>query len=261
MPTQTHTTAKPRILVTREDPRPVSAAVTLADGEPIELPLLITRWLDFELPGGRTLDDYDIVAFTSARAVEALAAAAARRRWSWPPRAEAACVGDRTANELCAHGWMPECISDESTARSLVTCLLARGVKGRRVLFPASELADVTLPDGLSAAGALVDVLHVYTTETPWTHDPARKQDLAPRLAAALRAGCVATCASPSAVRALVELADAAGDADRLRATPIVVLGPTTAAVARDLGLHAVEADGRTLACMARKAVEVGRNR
>jgi uroporphyrinogen-III synthase len=189
MLTQTHTTSKPRILVTREDPRPVIEAVTLADGEPIELPLLVTRWLEFELPGDRTLDDYDIVAFTSARAVEALARAAERRRWSWPPSSEAAAVGDRTANELCAHAWMPECVSSESTARSLVTCLLARGVKGRRVLFPASALADTTLPEGLHAAGAIVDVVPVYTTETPWTHDPQRKQALAPRLAAALRGG------------------------------------------------------------------------
>src|SRR5262245_27264754 len=92
----------PRVLVTRQEPGPLAEAVARAGGAPIALPLLATRWLSFELPGGRNLDDYDWVAFTSVRALEALSRAAPDRRWSWPPESRSAAVGNRTADELQA---------------------------------------------------------------------------------------------------------------------------------------------------------------
>lgn len=247
----------PVILVTREDPEPVSRAVRLAGGEPVEAPLLVTRWLDFEIPEG--LEAYDWVAFTSARALQAMALRAEAARWSWPPQVPCAAVGDRTAHELQAQGWMPDCVSDEPSAAGLVECLKARGIAGQRVLFPCSAIAEPTFPRGLRAAGALVDVVHVYTTEVPWMRDPSIKPSLAARVGEAFERGCVPTCASPSAARALVEIADAAGVSGRLQHTPVVVIGPTTGRAARDLGLQAVDADGRSLASLARKAVEVGR--
>lgn len=249
----------PRVLVTREDPEPVSRAVRLAGGEPIELPLLVTRWLPFQIPDGRGLDDYAWVAFTSARALEAIAARATEEGWTWPPRVPAAAVGDRTADELQACGWMPECVSEEASAEGLVECLSARGIAGAHVLFPCSALAEPTFPDGARAAGALVDIVHVYTTETVWTAEPQLKQLLARQLSAALAAGCVPTCASPSAARALAEIAQVAGVMSGLRQRPIVVMGETTARAVRALGLEPVEAGGKSLALMARKAVEIGR--
>ena len=247
----------PKIVVTREDPAPVSRAVRLAGGEPVELPLLATRWLPFELPAA--LEDYDWVAFTSARALAALAAKAEAERWTWPPRVPAAAVGDRTAHELQARGWMPQCVSRQANARGLVERLRARGIRGARILFPCSALAEPTFPDGAREAGARVDVVHVYTTETVWARDPAQKQALAERLARVLEGGCVATCASPSAARALAEIAVAAGATPALQRTPIVAIGETTAHAVRDLGLRAVDAGGQNLALLARKAVDVGR--
>jgi len=244
--------------VTREDPGPLAEAISRAGGTAFALPLLVTRWLPFELPAGRDLDSYDWVAFTSVRALEAIARYARERGSSWPPESRAAAVGNRTADELQAQGWMPECVAETSTARGLVHSLTQHGLLGARVLFPASALADATLPDGLRAAGASVDVVSVYTTETAWAQAPETMPVLARELEAALRGGCVVTCASPSAVRALCDLAAAGNILDRLRATPCVALGPTTAATARDLGLRCVEPDGTTLACLARKAVELG---
>jgi uroporphyrinogen-III synthase len=113
------------------------------------------------------------------------------------------------------------------------------------------------LPEGLRRAGAQVDVVPVYTTEEKWQGAPEQLPLLGRQLRDALEGWCVATCASPSAVRALVDLAFSAGILEALRGTPIVVLGPTTAAAARSRGLSATEADGRSLACLARKAVEV----
>ncbi len=249
----------PVVVVTREDPAPVCEAVRAVGGEPVELELLVTRWLRFELPKARGLDDYAWVAFTSARAVDAIARRAVHDGWNWPPQARAAAVGDRTAHELQARSWMPECVSSGTGARGLVDAMRTQVKAGARVLFPCSTLADSTLPNGLRRLGAAVDVVHVYSTETTWQRDPSRKAPLATRFARALRAGCVPTCASPSAVRALVEVALAAGVAERLHATPVVVLGPTTAATARALNLNPIEAGGKSLSDMARTAVEAAR--
>jgi uroporphyrinogen III methyltransferase/synthase len=246
------------VIVTREDPGPLAEAVSRAGGDPILLPLLSTRWLPFEIPDGKAPDDYDWVAFTSARAVEAIAAAAERLGWSWPPAARAAAVGDRTAHELQAQGWFPECVSEDTTARGLLRCLVTHGILGARLLFPCSAIADGTFPDGARAAGARVDVVPVYSTVTAWEAAPEKLHFLARDLAARLAAGCVVTVASPSAVRALVELAGAAGALEVLRRSWVAALGPTTAAAARAGGLRCEEADGRSLTCLARKAVALG---
>jgi uroporphyrinogen-III synthase len=132
---------------------------------------------------------------------------------------------------------------------------------GARVLFPCSAIAEPTLPDTLRAQGAQVEVLPVYTTVTVWADAPEKLLFLTRELADALEGGCVAACASGSAVRALNDLAFAAGLLDALRRTSIAALGPATAAAARGLGLAVAEADGRSLACLARKAVELGAGR
>lgn len=248
----------PRVLVTREDAGPLAEAITRAGGTAFALPLLSTRWLEFRLPAGRNLDAYDWVAFTSVRALEAIARHAQEQGWSWPPESRAAAVGNRTADELQAQGWMPECVSESSTARGLVQCLSQHGLLGARVLFPASALADAAFAEGLRAQGATVDVVAAYTTEPVWAQAPEKLPLMARELETALRGGCVVTCASPSAVRALCDLAAAGNFLDRLRAAPCVALGPTTAATARDLGLRCIEPDGTSLACLARKAVELG---
>jgi uroporphyrinogen-III synthase len=249
----------PRVLITREDPAPLAEAVARAGGVPVVLPLLTTRWLPFALPEKRRLEDYDWVAFTSVRALDAVVRHVQREAWVWPPETRCAAVGDRTAHELQAQGWMPECVSDTSTARGLLQSMATYGMLGARVLFPCSAIAEKTLPDGLRTLGAVVDVVPVYTTTAVWDEAPEKLPFLGRELAAALRSGCVATCASPSAARALVDLASASGALETLRTTPIAVLGPTTARTAHELGLRSVESEGRTLACLARKAVELGR--
>ena len=248
----------PCVLVTREDPTPLAEAVVIAGGEPVLLPLLQTRWLAWSLPMGRVLDDYEWVAFTSVRGLETVARAAEKFGWSWPPEARAAAVGDRTSCELQAQGWMPECVAPEGSAQSLVDALRTAGVFGAQILLPCSALAEPTLADGLRQAGASVDVVATYTMEPVWAGSPEHLALMGRDLRDALARGCIVSCASTSAVRALVDLAGAAGVLDALRRGRIAVLGPTTAAAARALGLQAEESDGRSLACLARKAVALG---
>ena len=232
-------------------------AIEQAGGRGVALPLLQTMWYEFQLPDNMSLDSYDYVAFTSARALQALEAESERKEWNWPPVSPAAAVGDRTAHELQAHGWLPVCISRQASARSLATALIKRGIEGKRILFPCSALADGALPDTCREAGAHVDVVPVYTTEPSWVGQPALEMEYQRLLRENLQQGCVITCASPSAIKVLGQLAEKGGLQKELAKTPIVVIGPTTERAARKRALKAVVALERSLASMARKAVEI----
>jgi uroporphyrinogen III methyltransferase/synthase len=249
----------PPVLVTREEPRPVVEAVEQSGGRAVVLTLLRTRWLSFHLPEDMTLDSYDIVAFTSARALQALDRVTDERQWTWPPSSAAAAVGDRTAHELQALGWLPESVAPGASSRSLASTLVRRGVRGKRILFPCSALADAVLPDACRRAGAQVDVVPVYTTEASWTGQPALKMELQRLLKENLEQGCVITCASPSAVKVLSQLAEPADMQALLRQAPLVAIGPTTERAAHKRSLQAIVSVERSLASMARKAVDVAR--
>jgi uroporphyrinogen-III synthase len=120
-------------------------------------------------------------------------------------------------------------------------------------------LADHWLPDLCRAADAHVDVVPVYTTEPAWSGQPALEMESQRLLRDNLQQGCVITCASPSAVKVLGQLAESVGMQDRLARTPLVVIGPTTERAARKRGLKTTVAIERSLASMARKAVEIAR--
>jgi uroporphyrinogen-III synthase len=109
-------------------------------------------------------------------------------------------------------------------ATGLAEAFARRGVKGARVLVPASTRARDELVRGLSQLGAQVDVVAAYSVVEP------------PGLGEAVRR-CLdegfdlALFASPSSVEAF---AQAAGD--RSRGIPVAVIGPTTEAAARAAG-------------------------
>ena len=98
----------------------------------------------------------------------------------------------------------------------------------RRVLLPASALADPALADGLRQAGWEVEQVAAYTTVTADAHD------LLPGLASTWGTGGVdaVVLTAPSTTRAVLELLGPPPGATRL-----VAIGATTAAAARELGL------------------------
>jgi len=176
------------------------------------------------------LERYEWVVLTSANAVSALLGRTAVL--GLEPRLSAhgarlASVGPATAAALRAS--FPEdrvtLEPREFRAEALLGAFARRGVKGSRVLVPASTRARREVADGLRALGAEVDVVGAYATVVP------------PGLAEAVR-GCIdegfdfALFASPSAVEAF---ADVAGD--RARGLAVAVIGPTTEAAARAAGL------------------------
>ena len=113
--------------------------------------------------------------------------------------------------------------SDDSPAR-----LRTAPEAARRVLLPASALADPALADGLRRAGWEVEQVAAYTTVT------ADACNLPPDLEHRWATGGVdaVVLTAPSTTRAILELLGPPPSTTRL-----VAIGATTAAAARDLGL------------------------
>ena len=113
--------------------------------------------------------------------------------------------------------------SDDSPAR-----LRTAPEAARRVLLPASALADPALADGLRRAGWEVEQVAAYTTVTADAHD------LPPDLEHRWATGGVDTVVltAPSTTRAVLELLGPPP-----QGTGLVAIGATTAAATRELGL------------------------
>jgi uroporphyrinogen-III synthase len=192
---------RPRIAVTRAAGQADELARRLdALGcEPVLWPLIVIE----PLPG-EPIDPspYDWVVVTSPNGAAELAC-----RLTAPPRRLAA-IGPGTAAALREHGLEPTLVPRVSTQEGLLAELPR---PAGRVLVAAAEGARRVIIDALDA-----DFLPLYRTV-----------ELAPPGAAP---ECdVALLASPSAARSLARTA--------ARAVPVVVIGPLTAAAARELGL------------------------
>ena len=167
---------------------------------------------------------------TSARTVEALAP---YLHVPVPSTLRVAVVGPATARawtELT--GTAPDLVARGSAAALLEEPALAGPPPAlnaaRRVLLPASALADPALADRLRQAGWEVEQVAAYTTITADAHD------LPPGLERAWAAGGVdvVVLTAPSSTRAVLDLLGPPP-----RGTGLVAIGATTAAATRGLGL------------------------
>ena len=175
----------------------------------------------------RELERYQWVVLTSANAVSAVLGRLAvlglePRLGARGPKV--ASVGPATTAALGASFPEDQVALQPGTdfrAAALAEAFARRGVKGARVLVPASTRARDELVRELGELGARVDVVAAYSVVEP--------PGLGECVLRCLDEGFdLALFASPSAVEAF---AQAAGD--RARGTPVVVIGPTTEAAAR----------------------------
>jgi uroporphyrinogen-III synthase len=191
------------------------------------------------------LSAYRWVVFTSQNAVQIVFDRLLA--WGLAPRVFAttavAAIGTATAGALTERGVTPALVPDEFVGEALAEALAARGgggLAGCRVLIPSAQEARDALAAGLRAHGAVVEVIPVYRTV------PART-DLS-GLAAELTEGRIdaVTFTSSSTVRCFADLVG--GDAARSGRFAAAVIGPVTAATARELGLREVlEAEPHTV--------------
>ena len=167
---------------------------------------------------------------TSARTVEALAP---YLHVPAPSALRVAVVGPATARAWTKlTGTAPDLVARGSAAALLEEPELAGPLPApnaaRRVLLPASALADPALAEGLRRAGWEVEQVAAYTTVTADAHD------LPPNLERTWATGGVdaVVLTAPSTTRALLELLGPPP-----QGTGLVAIGATTAAATRELGL------------------------
>jgi uroporphyrinogen III methyltransferase / synthase len=120
-------------------------------------------------------------------------------------------------------------MGEEFVAESLLGSLADDDLNGRRILLPRAEIARDTLPAGLRARGAEVDVVAAYSTGMP-ENLAARAGDL---LAGPHKPDWI-TFTSSSTVQNLV----AAIGAGALAGIRVASIGPVTSATARALGVE-----------------------
>ncbi|HYT03983.1 MAG TPA: uroporphyrinogen-III synthase [Gemmatimonadales bacterium] len=189
------------------------------------------------------LSRYAWVVFTSQNTVEVVCEHL--RQWGLAGRDLAqvniAAIGPATAEALARYGVTPNVVPRTYVAEAVVAALGERAdLRGKRVLLPRAREARDALPDGLRGRGAVVDVIPVYET--------VRETGDGSALAAAILAGRIdaVTFTSSSTVRHFVDIVGrAAATSGRFAAA---VIGPVTAATARELGIAvAVEADEFTV--------------
>ena len=167
------------------------------------------------------VDRYDWIVFTSANGAEAFGPGLGR--------AKIAAVGPGTAQALARVDLVPAVHKGDDLAAELARTIPA----GARVLIARAEVARDVVPDGLRAAGCLVDVVAAYRTAAP--------PDLAERIEAVkaeLAAGTLdaVTFTSSSTVDHLVA---ALGPQKGLLArTCVASIGPITTATAAQHGLR-----------------------
>jgi len=229
----------PRVLVTRAADQSAATALALVDRglAPCLVPCIaVSFYTNAELDAavhdlGRA-GGVEWVVLTSANAVRAICASADRLgvdltggavdgpRW--------AAIGRSTAAAMREAGIRVDQQPDRANGVALAASLPLR--PGTRILLPRGDLADADLPTALTDRGAVVSAVVAYRTE----EGPC---DSVPLLESGLAEAPVAVIAtSGSTLRGLLALASAIGAESRVRAIPVVSIGPGTAAEAARLG-------------------------
>jgi uroporphyrinogen III methyltransferase/synthase len=236
-----------RVLVTRarEQAGELASALRAAGAEPVVLPMIRLAppssyaELDHAL---ERLSEYDAIVFASSNAVRFFAERARELAGAGDEvrgvfsglAARVLCVGPQTARAAVDAGFAVHLTaSGRGNAEALLEELIATlPPEGRRFLIPKSDIARKVMPEGLRAAGAVVDAVETYRNV------PAEVD------AGVLRSWLVQgelevlTFTSPSAVRNFFSLLDPPARAAVSRCVAVAV-GDTTGRALADEGFPA----------------------
>ncbi len=217
----------PRVLVTRaaEDAPVLSHTLGEAGFLPVEVPAIERIWeIDAVVALAARAPFADVLVITSGTVADVVATAAPA---AWR-NARVAVVGKATRARVEALGGRVDLVPERATAADLVAAL--GDLSGALVVWPHGDLAPSTTAEALVAAGAKVETAIAYRNQRPANFDR--------RIAAALPVQATTLMSGSAASR----LAASVPEARRRELGKIVVIGPSTHAVAVEAGLeiHAV---------------------
>jgi uroporphyrinogen III methyltransferase/synthase len=251
----THPLLGRRVVVTRATAQAGTLSDRLRELGAVVLELPATRIEPLDLSplsaALAQLDQYDQVIFSSQNAVRIVWDTL--RRAGRDARAFAGltvtAVGPATADALLEHGIAVDVVPERFVGEAVLDVLTRRGgVRDARILYPAAERARDVLPDGLRAAGAVVDVMPIYRSVVDGRGAAAVRD--------AITAGTadLVTFTSASGVRGYVEVVGS----DVVRLVPAASIGPITTEAARLAGIQVVaEAAESTIASLVDAVVGV----
>jgi uroporphyrinogen III methyltransferase / synthase len=140
-------------------------------------------------------------------------------------RGRIAAIGPATKAGLEALHLKVDRVGGEFVAESLLEAFGTEDLRGKKILLARAAVARETLPQGLRARGAEVDVATAYRTAAPGNLGAAGSEVLA--------GSDWVTFTSSSTVENLV----AAVGAEALAGIKVASIGPVTSATARKLGV------------------------
>lgn len=186
-----------------------------------------------------SVDDYDWVVFESAGAATRFLTALTRgpRDLRALGRVSICAIGPSTADRLAAAGLRADVVTPEIGPERLSDAMSrVAPIEGQRVLIVRPDLLRDIVGQELMRHGASVSELVAYRTEAV-APDSARVQGLYRQL---LEGHIDAvTFTSPTALRRFAVMIGEEQAADLLNTTTVVVIGPVTAAAAREMGVAA----------------------
>jgi uroporphyrinogen III methyltransferase/synthase len=180
------------------------------------------------------LERYDWLIFTSAYGVLFFSRRLVR---PVPPNLRVCAIGPATAARARDCGLRVDLVPDEFVAEGVVRALARQcggvaGIAGKRFLLPRAKEARDVIPDALSAAGALIDVVPCYeTVQAPVQPELIRQiRERKPDLLVFTSSSNVVNFVSIMGRQAAGEL---------LAASTVAVLGLVTARTLGTFGKHA----------------------
>ena len=163
-----------RFLITRPQAQAADfvALIEARGGEAVCVPTIEIvppqSWVELD-SAMRDLEDFDILILTSVNGVQAFfdRLLANEQYYGVLTDMLVVAVGPKTAQAMAENCIRPNLVPDDHRAEGVVEALLARGMTGKRVLYPRAEIARPLIIDRLREAGAEVVAPVAYRTVKP----------------------------------------------------------------------------------------------